>query len=39
MEAYAVSAMEARSLALALTGASWEEPWIAVVVAGGVAFE
>jgi len=30
--------MEARSLASMLTGTSFEEPWIAVEAAGGVAF-
>jgi len=39
MEAYTVSAMEARLLASRSTCASWKEPGIVVVVVGGAAFE
>ncbi len=38
-EAYAVSAIEVRSSASTSIGASWEDPWVVVLVAGGAAFE
>jgi len=33
-EAFAVSAIEARSSASTLIGANWKEPWVMVLVAG-----
>jgi len=39
MEAFAVSAIEARSLASMLIGANWEGPQVVVLVAGGAALE